>query len=633
MRPKDYINKKTQEEALKAFGATQLNSNQESSPYFVGKINASRTKITDPEGRQYDLIFTGNPKQFELAQRLSNDTAVVNAQNNKTINVDGDNKSLYILTLTVDNETFAGTYVIYDVKRGIINYIPQFDFIIDGKLELEDGIKFSPSGKHIIRYGYYFVREDPSDFYGTFPITCRFRVFRNFKMNGATEGEGSISTTLGTLFPVLYETLDLYQSEITESILEFPPIPSAPTVNPVTPSGVSGYHPPVYDSGQYISGFFPGGRPYGINEVTLFTEDIEGDLGASFYFHITLEAYNQTTANTRYPQAPFSGQCNGVTVPTEFPDNSSVGDTFLGNFTKRDQVYLIRNVMEAPSAVVVSSIEYGLQNVGIVQSSVNVPFDNPPVSFCTQQSYFIGIVSRSSFYNGPDLGGVVEVGGGVSVSTNFSINQFFPYKDEFIIVLINLNFFTSGEGNPVVFTCVKYEPGNSSSVIVSDSYSYDLMRSITINGTNIISNGDFFLHQHPPIIVNDRFMISGYAQPFQDNEGAYKQMNDNTIMFINTNTEDPTLFEVKTYKVDERDISYSGFIDDSSVKFTSSTKRFKHLFTAQQLPDLDFEYNGAPDNIFFPKQYFGFFGQLILPLDSNKFINLVYPSGGDFIVK
>lgn len=101
MKPKDYINKKAQEEALKAFGATQLNNNQESSAYFVGKINASRTKITDPvTKKEYDLIFTGNPREFELAQRLSDNKAVVNAQNNKTINVDGRNLAPVFLLLS-----------------------------------------------------------------------------------------------------------------------------------------------------------------------------------------------------------------------------------------------------------------------------------------------------------------------------------------------------------------------------------------------------------------------------------------------------------------------------------------------------------------------------------------------------
>ena len=97
MKPKDYISKKAQEEALKAFGATQLNNNQESSAYFVGKISADRKKITDPNGKEYDLIFTGSPKEYELAQRLSDNKAVVNAQNNKTINVDGTNPRYYLI--------------------------------------------------------------------------------------------------------------------------------------------------------------------------------------------------------------------------------------------------------------------------------------------------------------------------------------------------------------------------------------------------------------------------------------------------------------------------------------------------------------------------------------------------------
>jgi hypothetical protein len=111
MKPKDYISKKAAEEALKAFGATQLNSNQETSPFFLGRINASRTHITDPTGRQYKLIFTGNPKEYELAQRLSDDTAVVNATAHKSINVDG-NKKTPILILRERNLPVSNNYVL-----------------------------------------------------------------------------------------------------------------------------------------------------------------------------------------------------------------------------------------------------------------------------------------------------------------------------------------------------------------------------------------------------------------------------------------------------------------------------------------------------------------------------------------
>ena len=90
MRPKDYINKKAKEEALKAFGATQLNNNQETSPYFIGEISADRKTIKDPTGKVYKLTFSGNPQKHELAQRLSNDSAYVDARKSKQINVDGN---------------------------------------------------------------------------------------------------------------------------------------------------------------------------------------------------------------------------------------------------------------------------------------------------------------------------------------------------------------------------------------------------------------------------------------------------------------------------------------------------------------------------------------------------------------
>lgn len=118
MRPKDWIDKKTKEAALKAFGATQLNNNQETSPYFVGKISADRKKITDPQGRQYNLTFTGNPNQYELAQRLSNDSAYVDARKNKQMNVDGNVRKSLISGFTIESIGEFKEFYIEDFRTG-----------------------------------------------------------------------------------------------------------------------------------------------------------------------------------------------------------------------------------------------------------------------------------------------------------------------------------------------------------------------------------------------------------------------------------------------------------------------------------------------------------------------------------
>ncbi len=81
MKPKDWIDRRTEKRALEAYQGTQLNSKQETSPWFLGKINAERTKITDYFGNEYNLKFTGSPRQYELALRISKDTAVVQADN------------------------------------------------------------------------------------------------------------------------------------------------------------------------------------------------------------------------------------------------------------------------------------------------------------------------------------------------------------------------------------------------------------------------------------------------------------------------------------------------------------------------------------------------------------------------
>lgn len=88
MKPKDWITKRTKKRALEAYQGTQLNSNQETSPFFLGRINADRTKITDYFGNQYNLKYTGNPRDVELALRISQDIAVVNAADIQFYQVD-----------------------------------------------------------------------------------------------------------------------------------------------------------------------------------------------------------------------------------------------------------------------------------------------------------------------------------------------------------------------------------------------------------------------------------------------------------------------------------------------------------------------------------------------------------------
>ena len=181
MKPKDYINKKATEEALKAFGATQLNNNQESPSYFVGKINASRTKITDPAtGKEYDLIFTGNPKEYELAQRLSDNKAVVNAQQGAKMNVDGTlYRNYLVLRGGAGTSSFPTShFLLKDINKNRLYPIPDNAFPIsklaeaipgevrslgnsfDTRVHIEGSSAiFSEDGKSILLY-YIITQQD-----------------------------------------------------------------------------------------------------------------------------------------------------------------------------------------------------------------------------------------------------------------------------------------------------------------------------------------------------------------------------------------------------------------------------------------------------------------------------------------
>lgn len=213
MKPKDYIDKKAKEEALKAFGATQLNNNQETSPYFVGKISADRKKITDPTGREYDLIFTGNPKQYELAQRLSDSKAVVNAQVGAKMNVDGNIRDLHVIypeVSIVNNKHLIFNYILKNTKNKLYNistsvfgnselygnsvnsYAVQNPVITQEARNIFQFVGFSPDGKSIWGYSVLFQWVGDTSLketYGPFEI-CWF-VGKNYTLSSKGDVEFS----------------------------------------------------------------------------------------------------------------------------------------------------------------------------------------------------------------------------------------------------------------------------------------------------------------------------------------------------------------------------------------------------------------------------------------------------------
>lgn len=97
MLGKDYTRRAALDAALLAYQQGQLSVPQDTSPYFVGRINADRTKITDTDGTVYNLSFTGTPKEYELALRVSPTDAVVHAEDIKCISVDNSGNNLRIL--------------------------------------------------------------------------------------------------------------------------------------------------------------------------------------------------------------------------------------------------------------------------------------------------------------------------------------------------------------------------------------------------------------------------------------------------------------------------------------------------------------------------------------------------------
>lgn len=193
MKPKDYINKKAQEEALKAFGATQLNNNQETSPYFVGEISADRKTIKDPTGKVYRLTFTGNPQKHELAQRLSNDTAYVDARKNKQINVDGSIKqaraafkffpsndliNYYVANLDFSELFSNGGIIVVDFLResknlGYIPFSPVLEEYNDTTVITQINALFCNSGNDLLTYSIGVDR--PTAFASLKIITVKYK--------------------------------------------------------------------------------------------------------------------------------------------------------------------------------------------------------------------------------------------------------------------------------------------------------------------------------------------------------------------------------------------------------------------------------------------------------------------------
>lgn len=241
MKPKDWIDKRTRQRALQAFQGTQLNSNQETSPWFLGKINADRTKITDYFGHEYDLTYTGNPKEVEVALRVSKNRAVVRADEIQFYQVDSSPSLGLVLGR---DETYL--YIRY-LGQAIKYYFPVVDVLAGQDFGTFLG-NLSSNGKGAL-LGTVTQESDNHQ-------VARYAAFTDFQLvayddnfTGAqytypiTKGEDSFVILPGA---VLENTVDLNAN--INGLVDFP--------EPQT-AGASGIWYPYASIGSLFSGYTP----------------------------------------------------------------------------------------------------------------------------------------------------------------------------------------------------------------------------------------------------------------------------------------------------------------------------------------------------------------------------------------
>lgn len=194
MKGKDFVRREAALAAKLDFNAsTQANSAQ--SPYFRGQINADRTKITDTNtNKEYNLSFTGNPREFEYAVAISDSEAIVNAQTSKFVpHVDGNTELDYFFSYyAADEQGFPisdalgnYSYTINKLSKDNIvktasNFVPLQDLTVTSSLTNPDGsigensasfenITYSQDGRHLIVYrvGYVSTLTNTGFFSGT----------------------------------------------------------------------------------------------------------------------------------------------------------------------------------------------------------------------------------------------------------------------------------------------------------------------------------------------------------------------------------------------------------------------------------------------------------------------------------
>lgn len=180
MKGKDFVRKEAIQAALEAYKQGQLANAEETSNWFIGRINADRTKITDPQGREYTLHYTGSPREHELACRISDTVAVVNAAEIQRYTADAGSKVLmHVQSLPTGQTTFDffERNLILDINTGKFYKVPvsllPFSSILGGNKAtilsyvnsgdsrygtgiVNDFVIFSPSGRHLL-FGYYVL--------------------------------------------------------------------------------------------------------------------------------------------------------------------------------------------------------------------------------------------------------------------------------------------------------------------------------------------------------------------------------------------------------------------------------------------------------------------------------------------
>lgn len=599
MKGKDFVRREVQNttpDVLK--GQTQYNSAQET-PFFLGQINADRTKIIDTtSGKEYNLHFTGNPREFEYASATSPFDAVVNAQQGKFINVDGETKNWILYSNLGSTNYYAKPISEVDTSGANTVRPPN-----TGPVPLESaiGLSLSEAATQYFADKSLCIYDFKTDSLYYFPTTEPIFQFTEgmYPKEFSTSQGYLLFTGIGTQqqnnvynYPVAVSGDPIYASWLDETtsqlvIFRIEAMPSVSSI-PYGTSQITSDDPPLHDhDGGYPFILYPSGSFYCVSDIqytvnwAIYTglglsKDPDTQKGTIKFAPLTEENQGSYVFNYQFPlgQQPEGGSSSEETSGPVVGRPDATVTTITTTITSINSV-IYNNVMSVIPTVTRDSITNKLRiNVyGVFQSNCTGTYTelgtffkqivdpHNPTFTQTQTSEFNGFTTRgyvSGIYLISDIANVPQV----SYVQLFDEAAYFDHLHSGLTATFNLTAFPGSIG----------EQNNGDGISVP-------FKPINFNSLSFITGLSYFQGYIP---FNDQLSFTAQSRIIDQNGSAIQPGSFTMLLYTLPN---PT-------PIDTLDFPYEGF--DPIVNAAYLESPF-HLYNQLEgdFPTIDSTTNGV----------------------------------------